>query len=693
MNATGWTLAYNPNYPAVGTATVALEALGALEGGPVTGDGIRFRFASHRQSTVTIRLPGIDPKVAPQIPFESPVTIYQGPGATNPMFQGRRIDRSGVASPGSTGVEYTFADAWYDLDHITFKQASNVPGFQPWPDCVLFQENTPGVNLGGYVKTSDQLNRVLVAAIAVGVNLQVGTIDLCPVQPSQTAPYGLYVPFYPIRCVKMSEAIKICLRVHPDCFTEIDYSTTPPTFNVRRRAVLVAKTLPYAQVDANGLRHVATDIQPRPELQPRRVSVFYQQTATVNGTPAVSFVSDTYPVGATDGVRALDYSVNLAGPTEKVTTAVLNTLAFNPNSLALWKLKCQPLASSDIPPNGSGSLAFASTPNVTVKDNIGNAINLSNFGFYIQNGTVATWMVVNVVEANVSADFTYSKLMPDGVTVKEVNGKHTHHFRINLCNWDSVNGGNTFQFRQVLSAGEVIPLGLAQGVYTALATLQYSLSHTLREDAGFQGFVKPGKHAINLAGGAAAWTTMNAALQTTDYTLFASGTGKVFSRFQVRCGPVEQLEAGQLVELLNIFANRRMAEIDTSSRITGTLSGAVTPMPTNTDKENSTSETPNQLLNRLRATTADGNGNFTDILFDARTSGLFIAKYKSNGQVDTTQPQVQVDLSLMDPTQLTAGKLILKPVLTPSATTGQFCYVLATDVPAGSGGGGGNVWL
>jgi len=56
---------------------------------------------------------------------------------------------------------------------------------------------------------------------------------------------ALYVPFYPIRAMRCAEAIKIALRVHPDCACEIDYTTTPPTFNIRKRANLIAVTLPY----------------------------------------------------------------------------------------------------------------------------------------------------------------------------------------------------------------------------------------------------------------------------------------------------------------------------------------------------------------------------------------------------------------------------------------------------------------
>jgi len=660
MNPTGWTLQWSDPITLEVLGTVALEGLGALEGGRTTGPGIQFSFASHRASSCTIRLQGIDPKTAPQIPFEAPVVIANAAGT---VFQGKRTDWHGTASPGSTGVSYTFEDSYYDLDHITFKQQPSITGSLPWPDCVLFQDNTPGPTLGWYVKTSDQLVRVLQSAIASGVNIQIGTIDLCERQPwpsgvlnpdahtYQLEPQGYYLPFYPIRCIKISEAIKICLKPHPDCFTEIDYTTTPPTFNVRRRSSLggggisgtpnpdlvgtpmAAKTLPYAYTDADGLRHESSSVKPRPELQPRRIAIYYQIDGQTSGGPTYTFVLDAYggsppseiPSGipgalawlaATEGVRAMDYSVNLAGPTTKTTTAVLNTYPFYPANLDLWRLKCQPLRADDICPDGTnGALMFCDPPNIKVRDNSGNNIDLNSFGWYIVSGSVSPWMGVTAIEANVSADFTYTKMESDWITVKEKNTKHTHHFRIKLCNYDSAANGNLFSTTQILSSGEGLPLGLAKGLFKDLSPMQYNLSHRILETDGFKGFIKPGKHAINLAGGATEWITMNAAVQSTDYTLHADGNGVVFADFDVRCGPVEHLEAGELTQLMNLFTNRRTAEYDLTARV-GIESPSSVPMPTDTEKENSTADTPDQSSNRYRSPT-DTNGNWADVFIDS----------------------------------------------------------------------------
>jgi hypothetical protein len=676
-------------------------------------------------------VPGVDPKTAPQIPFESPVILFAGPGATNPIFNGRRINRPGTAIPGKTSVSYIFGDAWYDFDHITFKQLSTYISDIAWPDCVLFQENTLGAYLGGYVKTSDQLIRALNFAIGAGVNIQIGAIDLCCAQPAasgnvpavgatfvqptptaaanlatattamnaayivlnaamaaymnssdspaflgaftaaqaafnvanaayiaainagglgywnQTPPYGYYVPFFPSRCMKIAAVIKQCLKVHPDCFTEIDYTTTPPTFNVRRRSALfdgtvtpamAAVTVPYKWTDANGNAHTATDIQDLPELQPKRMAIFYQIVGRSSAGPSLTLLVDGYggsPPGpinstaqlaATDGLRAMDYSANLAGATTKTTTAVLNTLPFDPSTLALWLLKCQPLNSPklcnpSVAPLGTSTVAFANPSNIRVNGLAWGGTGFEGW-FYFDSGTCAPWMGVgNLVTVNVSADFTYQTFFPDStLAVPHVKGKaqaHTHHFRIKLINYNSVADGNSFSTTQQLSAGQMVPFGLAQGLFNVLQPLQYKLSHKLIATGAFAGFLKPGKHCINLAVNpadvvsgdqSAAWGVMNASLQQSVYTVHADGAGNGWMDIELKCGPVKSLEPGEFIQLRNLFTNRHTAEYDMHARV-GQGDAGVTNLPTDTEKENSTSSTADQSSATFFVPKTDGSGN------------------------------------------------------------------------------------
>jgi hypothetical protein len=234
---------------------LSLTALGA-------GSNLRLTFASHGPSRFNLPLPGVAPETAAVIPFEAPCIVYTGrtgsPGAYaggTVLLAGRRVDNAGAVSGSQVSSTLVLEDAWYDLRFLTLQAtwqvvtggttAAPVYGTASWPDGVLFQatpgrdytafpspQNTPPVN--DHITTGQALIEILNYAIACGVNLQVGTI--CP---------NLYVPFYPVRSMRCADALKLCLRVHPDCTTEIDYTTTPPTFNVRNRASLTPLSLPY----------------------------------------------------------------------------------------------------------------------------------------------------------------------------------------------------------------------------------------------------------------------------------------------------------------------------------------------------------------------------------------------------------------------------------------------------------------
>ncbi|MBU6429673.1 MAG: hypothetical protein KGR26_11715, partial [Cyanobacteria bacterium REEB65] len=115
---TGWTITFtdaNGDNP----QTLALEALGAFDGGTVTGDGIRISFRSHGASEMTIDVLGVDPASAPNIPFKAKVYVRDGSGVQR--FAGRRVDWNGKASGTGSGTSYRFADVWWELSKVNYK--------------------------------------------------------------------------------------------------------------------------------------------------------------------------------------------------------------------------------------------------------------------------------------------------------------------------------------------------------------------------------------------------------------------------------------------------------------------------------------------------------------------------------------------------------------------------------------------
>ncbi|HXI73446.1 MAG TPA: hypothetical protein VNN22_24145 [Verrucomicrobiae bacterium] len=585
------------------TQEMSFPDLAKLEGGKVVSDGWTAQFQSHKSSRLSLRLPGVPPHRAPAIPFESRVKIYSdralgglGYSGGTKQFDGFRTDRNGTADPNRSSSSYVFDDEWYFLEHCPFYQTWYRGAVAyPFTNIVLFQPN-PGqvyapAAVGGLISTGQQITDILNWAISQGANLQIGTID-----PAS------YCAVYPVQNLKCAEALRMCLRIHPDCFTEIDYSTNIPTIHVRRRTNLIAIALPYSYTDNLGRRHTATDIQPRPELRPRRVALFYR---VISSGYLISTPQDIYPPAVTTGLRALDFAIDLQGPKAILVTAKLTSSAFDPTDLNWWRKKMPSLKDvtqgGQLAASGGGVLTLLSSTingsgekDIQVKDDAGNAIDtILTYGFELDpKSSILTWMTgVQVIEATVTAVFRYKKtttIPGSNQTVTHEMKEHRHHVRVKLVNLPSRN----FQFSQFLTTGESTPANLAQNIYTALNQLQYNLTHTVVEKP-FNGWIKPGKHAVNLAGGAAEWTTMSATVQSTEYKMRLDGAGATFDNFTVRCGPVEHLEAGQLVQLFNLFNNRDLTKIDTNERVTGQPSpGSTVDMPSDNAQENSVAADP-----------------------------------------------------------------------------------------------------
>lgn len=628
----------------------------------------RVTFGSHGGSMVRLRLEGVPPERTPVIPVETPCSLYTGrvyadggwSGGTI-LFQGRRTDNVGEASGEAAGTELTLEDAWYDLRWLTLQATwqtitggtvgSPTYGTVAWPDCVLFQA-TPGVSyspapVNAHITTGQALREILNYAISCGVNLQVGQIDP-----------ALYVPFYPVRSVRCAEAIKHCLRPHPDCTTEIDYTTTPPTFHVRQRSHLTALTLPYAGMaaPASGVvqTHLTSEVRPRPDLVASRVGIYIKETSVIAGQTVVSVGSDIYPA-TSSGLRSLDASVDITGPRTTQVTARLTSTVFDPTNLAWWALKVPALAQPETVP---GSLALLNTAindgskdGITVVDETGAPVDLATYAYVLEDhGTAHAWMrlsgggAVWVTKAIVTGHFTYQRrknvgtaASPVWVSIRTAND-HPHPVRIKLTNSPSA----VYTLNQLLSTGEVYPAGLAQQLYNSLATLQYEFEHTILEQP-FTTIIKPGKHGLNIAGGASEWTTMNAMVQeVVIHFINSPATGLTSARTQVRCGPVAHLEAGQLVQLFNMFQNRDLSRINPNERASGVPNGGANAgMPDDTAKENTTHAAADEGAQMFSGPAAGDSTKTNSVQVDPVNGQLILNQLmNSTGTVNPAAPSI-----------------------------------------------------
>jgi hypothetical protein len=649
------------------------------------GPAVRVRMLPKTHAWSEMEIAWLQPpETGIAIPFKSRCIVYanraSSTGAANSfsggsmLFQGRRVDNEGSASATRVLTSVVLGDALWDLSKITFqivwKYMSGGTYASPtfsnfnWPDIVLFMP-APGTTyspapVNNTITTWQQILDI--------INYSTGFIsgaDAVALQVGGSAEFTtLYCNWYPIRAVKCLDALLMCLRPHPGVFTEVDYTTTPPTIHFRNRANLTAATLPYKSTDVNGIVHVASDIKSLDELVPDAVRLYYKINGTFNGQPVVNFATDIYPAAAPNSLLCLDYSIDITGAAQTETIYNFTSYAFDPTSKDLWREKVPSLKQISqggqiTNDGGAGALAILDTTingggthpdGLQVVDKTGAAINLATYLYYTDQ-PVYSWMTLSggsaasTVGASTVGFFSYTRNTGGALNLTPKVGRHSHSMRLKLTNAPS----GTYALKQTINTGEVIPTAMAQSVYTELGgdlgsgrTPQWKLRHEIAQIAAssstLPAIIKPGKHKINLSGGAAAWTTMNAVPQNVTIEFLRvlvnknDGTGsewRLAARHTIACGPVNHLEPGYLVQLTNLFWNRNRSGIDAYQRLTGVLSSSQIDLSAEAARENSIPANPDHSQQIIYAPDAADATRSIAITHDATTGQIQVAQVKS----------------------------------------------------------------
>lgn len=546
-------------YP-IGTTERSFQGWGFDAGGGV------FRPGNLSVGKFTVRIPGASGlTAAPPIPFEAQVIIRRNQdsadGSDNSfsggeiIFQGRQISRSIRALPLDPGLGLEFGDAWYDLERLVFQQSwkyksVGVPAaYQFFSRLNLYQNYATG----GRYTNGQQITEILNYAITnCGVSLQAGTIDP-----------AFNLLFYPVRAVMCASAIEICLQPTPDAVTWIDHSTTPPTFNCRVRANRTALNLPYA----DGVTHESSELVPRYDLQAASVVLQYQKinTETVGGvsTSWTDFGLDIYPGGSTgQELRGLVCAMDLRGASIVELAGKVTGGAIDPTSLDWWQVKKPEVKALRTAPN---SIAYVAASYKVIDDATGTDITATwaaSWPKELVKGEVTDWMTLDSVPGGtavvgkpvtISAKFTYSEYDAAARKWHEVTAQNPHVFTARVKLTNSPTGEITYYARSHYDPGETAPAGLAQAIYTSLHQLEYEGTHTIKE-VNASGvpevttIIGP-QHVLNLTGGAAAWATMKANIQSTTIDFFSGRT-------EITVGPARHIAPGDLEQLLQAFRFR-----------------------------------------------------------------------------------------------------------------------------------------
>lgn len=618
-----------------------VDGLGATQEISLNADGslalrLLMQLVSHGPSTFEIQW-AVPPESALDIPFASRckiracrastdggATFTSGTGTI--IFQGRRTDTHGSVSASQVFNSIVISDAWWDMQIITYQvqwkyvsggtYSSPTYSYQYFPDVILFQANPwdtySPAPVNGTINTWQQIGLIVNFASAYATGDDAVQIALGDDGSGGAEFTPCYVPWYPVRCGKCASNLEMALRPHPAVFTEIDYTLSTPAIHFRDRAHMTAITLPYKSTDANGIVHMASEIQPLPKLQADNVRIFYHINGTVDGAPVVSNAEDAYPTSA-NKLRSVDFAVDISGSSIQRTTVNFTSSSFAPTALDFWRKRIPTLKQivdgGQIPNDADpGALAFVDSADYDSSTHPKGIQVIGDDGTdysgsyaidipYVTEDDIFTWMAptggsLNAIRATVKAYFSYNKKSTFGSTdVIDKLQEHEHSVRVILTNLPS----GSYTYNQILTGAEDIPSGLAQSIYTELSTLQWKFSHTIFQVAAdvtsVPTIIKPGKHKINLSGGITAWETMNAVPETVSVELFRTGNGLLAAKSSINCGPVNHLEPGYLVQLHNLFVNRNLSAINPTQRVSG-LSNSSVDLSANGSTENSVPAQP-----------------------------------------------------------------------------------------------------
>jgi hypothetical protein len=189
-------------------------------------------------------------------------------------FVGRITETPAQGEARSERLDYVASGPWWDLANLVYQEARFLYAEPDNPQSELVEVFSSRAVLfnaldGSALTAGQQAVQAVNYARTKGAALQVGTIEL----PTQ-------VMWEELNDVSVAEVIKKCVRWTSDAMAWFDYTTNPPSLNIRRRAALSPLTIDLAAADADKL--VTTlDIRPNHAAVAPGVRFFYEGTTVV----------------------------------------------------------------------------------------------------------------------------------------------------------------------------------------------------------------------------------------------------------------------------------------------------------------------------------------------------------------------------------------------------------------------------
>jgi hypothetical protein len=256
--------------------------------------------------TLSFAIPTADIYADPVFAYDDAITLLRD-GTV--WFKGTVRDLPAAFSADRQRQRYVVCNAWQRLQTIIYQQRytltkSDFSGLiGSWSSRVVL-----GQDQWGKPRRADQV----ITDVSAYANKVGGGLATVASLPAWAVP-----PVETVRDISCAEAIRRMLAYVPDAVGWWDYTTTPPTLTIQRRADLDPVTL---DLDDKDRLEVVEGLNPLNEAKPRGVVIVFVHTEEDgDGVPRLRETRQT--AGSTTGPRVIFATVNL-GVDEAVPTGL-----------------------------------------------------------------------------------------------------------------------------------------------------------------------------------------------------------------------------------------------------------------------------------------------------------------------------------------------------------------------------------
>ena len=518
-------------------------------------ENLVLRRVNQAVDTLTFDDPSTQFDAALRWPIDTALVLARNDGSDIVWFRGTVRDAQRIGNGADMRIRYRVDGPWQWLERTPYLQLFKVPSDPTNPSSSLVNQARGRVVLGQAgdgtkVYLGGILGSILAQAISAGAPIAYTALTL-----------NQYVPWEEATDLSCAEALQRVLRWRPDLVCWWDYTVNPPSLNFTPQASLSTISLavqPAGTTDAGPYAPLeSVQLRTRPDLAITSAYLLYLQTNRDNEATWETVTVDKFPAtGFSEGAPdQLLRTIQLAGSVAQ-SSVLTQRCAVDP--LAAGLVYDNPIwlkSGSQFDTLRSWWWSHApelNTAYATIKgfakclregDSMGTGGQLNS---ELVTGAITDWMLAGAgiasEEQRVSAYIAVEIKDPKDSTKTRVTVQK-YVARITATNAQT----KTYSYLQASSytPPEAVPTGLAQALYNAFSVAPHEGSVVLVEpDCSYA--VTVGR-ALLLTGSLAAWSTMQAIVQSAEYDL-------QLGRTVLQLGPPKQLG---LADLIDVFRNNR----------------------------------------------------------------------------------------------------------------------------------------